>query len=208
MTPDTSAKNALLDAKTILVHGKFHLRSGHLSRLDKLLAIHHAHHAIELTLREKALQLGENPWNFPEILKALKRHEIAIPYERELAELNTVRNLMQHYGAAAEDKDVHRLVTASENFMRDFCQNCFDLSYDELSMADMIENDDAREALQRGYREFRAGQFWESAAYARLSIEQLKLLIETRIGLNKYHDDIPEDEPMKEHIEQLWTAAQ
>jgi uncharacterized protein YutE (UPF0331/DUF86 family) len=212
MVPDPSLRNAILDAKMMLTHGKYHLKSGHLSRLDRLLAIHHAHHAVELTLREKVSQLGERPGSFPELVKALKNHNVTIPYERELTELNSVRNLMQHHGTATEDREVYRLVSASESFMREFCSNSWGLSYDELSVVDLVENKNAREALRRGYEEFAKREFMESAAYARLSIEQVRWLTKDKFGIHMFGKRIgdtpilPQDEEMTEPLESLWRA--
>ena len=65
MSPESEVRNALLDAKAILLHGKYHVGRGHLSRTDKLLAIHHAHQAVELTLREKRRNSVQTRTTFP-----------------------------------------------------------------------------------------------------------------------------------------------
>src|SRR6266567_3834451 len=69
----------LTDANSILRHGKIHLSRGKASRLDRRLAIHHAHHAVELVLRKKAELLGLNPFEFPVLVKSLKKQKVVIP---------------------------------------------------------------------------------------------------------------------------------
>jgi len=178
---DSDVANVLTDAKALMNHGKLHLSRGKTSRLDRLLAVHHAHHAVELVLRQKAKEKQVNPYDIPTAIKALKKHGVPIPYERELDELNRTRVLIQHYGQVPDEREAYRLVATSENFMREFCAQSFNVDYGALSMLDIISNDSIRMTLQEALDARKKGSYEDAIMTAHLAIEKAKCVVQDRI---------------------------
>lgn len=138
-------EHLLLDAKLLLEHGITHMKDT--SRIGKLLAIHHAHQAVELSMRIRAEQFKENPYKYPDIKKALKRHDVNIPYERTIDELNTTRTLAQHYGQSPEENTVIKLVSVAKEFLIDFWQKEFSVQYDNVSLASLINDEETKKLI-------------------------------------------------------------
>lgn len=184
--PKPTVLSLLIDANMILRHGQLHLVRGKTSRLDRRLAIHHAHQSVELALRAKAEEVGANPYDFPSTIKALKKCDVVIPYERELEELNKARQLIQHYGTVPDERDTYRLVTASQNFMKDFCAVAFGVDQTKLSIIEMISNYEIRKDVQQAFDARENGRFEDAALAAHLAIEKARWAIQKKIRPDKY----------------------
>jgi hypothetical protein len=137
----------LLDAKLLLEHGITHMKDT--TRIGKLLAIHHAHEAVELSMRIRAEQFKENPYSYADIKKALKGHDVNIPYEHTMDELNKTRTLAQHYGQPPEDSTAIKLVSVAKEFLIEFWQKEFFINYDDVSLATLISNQQIREIIEK-----------------------------------------------------------
>jgi HEPN domain-containing protein len=136
----------LLDVKALIEHAILHQQNQ--SRLDIRLAVNHAHQAVELTLRKKAELLGENPYDFPKILKVLKDGGIRIPYERQIEELNKTRTLIQHYGTTPTNTDAERLVFVARDFLMDFWKDALSVDYDSVTLLDLLTNENVKGLLK------------------------------------------------------------
>jgi hypothetical protein len=107
----------LLLAKQLYLHGLKHSRNP--GALNKMIAIHNFHNAIETTLRaiflhyeiraEKQLNIEfESMLNEIDNNEAFKEKGKRLPYRQEMRNLNQIRNLVQHHvhepeGSAMED---------------------------------------------------------------------------------------------------------
>ena len=140
-------ENILLDVKMLLEHGMTHMND--MSRIGRLLAIHHAHQAVELSLRDRAAQLKEYPYGYNDIKEALKKHNVIIPYERTLDELNTTRNLAQHHGQVPDQTTVVKLVAIAKEFLIDFWLKEFNVKYEEISWTRFVQHQELREVLEK-----------------------------------------------------------
>lgn len=136
----------LLDSKALMEHAILHQQNG--SKIDMRLAINHAHQAVELTLRKKAEDLGDSPYDFPAIIKVLKDKGVSIPYQRQIEELNKTRILTQHYGTTPNENDARRLVFVARDFLIDFWKDALGVDYDSISLIDLISNDEIRKILK------------------------------------------------------------
>lgn len=152
----------------LLEHGITHMDD--MSRIGRLLAIHHAHQAVELSLRAKAEQFNEFPHRYPQIKKALKKHKIKIPYERALDELNTTRNLAQHHGQVPEQTTVVKLVSIAKEFIIDFWFQQFDLKYEEVSFVKMVQDQELRETLKNAEQLLNEQKYDDAVEQAVLAI--------------------------------------
>jgi len=140
----------LLDVKAIMEHSIFHLQSE--TRLDIRMAVNHAHQAVELTLRKKAEHLGKNLYNFPDIVSALKKGGVKVPYGRQLEELNKTRVLIQHYGTTPDFNDAQRLVFVAKDFLIDFWTESLGADYNGVSLTDLVGNAKVRSVLKEAER--------------------------------------------------------
>lgn len=140
----------LLDVKAIMEHAIFHQQNE--TRLDIRMAVNHAHQAIELTLRKKVEKLGMNLFNFPDIVSALKRAGVKIPYSRQVEELNKTRTLIQHYGTTPDYDDARRLVHIARDFLIDFWTESLGANYDSVSLTDLVSNIEVRNTLKEAER--------------------------------------------------------
>jgi hypothetical protein len=177
----------LIDAKMLMEHGKLHASHKKMSKIDRRLAVQHVHHAIELVLRAKAEDLNENPHDFPTAINILKKHAVAIPYEREIQELNKVRVLTQHYGTAPDEKDAYRLVSMAENFMQDFCKTAFEVDYSNISLIQLIENSDIRQTLDEAKKAYEGEKYEEAAINAHLAIQKAIWTIKEKMLGSRSH---------------------
>ncbi|MBI2937398.1 MAG: hypothetical protein HYY22_04265 [Thaumarchaeota archaeon] len=138
----------LIDVKALAEHGRFHADHSNLSSLDKRLAIHHVHNAIELTLRRKAKELNITANDMPSLIKNLKNQgKLDIPRENDIQELNAARNQSQHSEATFESRHVYRITTNGIEFLKEFFQKYFHADYDTLSLVQLLSNKSIRHLL-------------------------------------------------------------
>ena len=171
-----------LDLKTLMEHAILHQQSG--TRLDMRFAINHAHQAVELALRKKAENLKESPYDFPEIVKVLKKNDIKIPYQRQIEELNKTRILTQHYGTTPNENDARRLIFVARDFLIDFWKDAFSVDYNSISLLDLISNEDVKKALQEAKKCFEKDQnYKEATVKSVLAIYKTKWWIKSKFPI-------------------------
>jgi len=166
-------KNRLIDIKMLLEHGITHMND--MSRIGRMLAIHHAHQAIELTLRIKAEEIGSNAYYYPDLVKDLKKpnkgfNGITIPNERILDQLNKTRVLAQHYGDPPEQPTVVKLVSIAKEAVIDFWLNEFDINYDDVGLLNLLQDKDLQETLKQGENLLKEKKYNESVQLSVLAI--------------------------------------
>ena len=166
-------QNRLLDIKLLLEHGLLHMNET--SRIDRILAIHHAHQAVELSLRIKAEEMGSNAYDYPKLVKFLNKpgkgkEGIEIPFERSLDQINKTRALAQHYGEPPDHSTVIKLVSIAKEAIIDFWNNEFGIDYNELSLFSHLENSDLIVTLQQAERFLKEKKYEESIQKSILAI--------------------------------------
>lgn len=161
-------ENFLLDVKMLLEHGITHMND--MSRIGRLLAIHHAHQAVELSLRAKAEQLDELPYGYKEIKEALRKHDVTIPYERTIDELNTTRNLAQHHGQVPDKTTVVKLVAIAKEFLIDFWIKEFNVKYEDISWIRLVQDQELRKVLEKAEQFLNKQKYEEAVEQAILAI--------------------------------------
>jgi hypothetical protein len=62
-------------------------------------------------------------------------------------ELNTTRNLVQHHGQVPEEATVIKLVTVAKEFSMDFWLKEFAVSYEDVSLTSLIDDEGMRKLL-------------------------------------------------------------
>lgn len=164
-----------VDLKAIMEHAILHQQNG--SKLDMRFGVNHAHQAVELTLRKKAELLGKNPLDFPKLVKQLKKEGISIPNERQIDELNKARVLIQHYGTTPNDNDARRLIFAARDFLIAFWKEAFEINYEDISLIDLINNEEIKELLREAEK---ADNYKQRLIKSLRAIYEVKWWIESR----------------------------
>ncbi len=147
----------LLLAKQLYKHGLEHSKYG--GALNKMIAVHNFHNAIEIILKAIILHYDIESDNhldikFNEMIKAINKHslfkkkDITLSYQREIRNLNLSRNLVQHHGFEPESSSMDSWRVYTRDFLVQTCQDYFTRSFDDLSPVDLIEDDQLKALLR------------------------------------------------------------
>ncbi len=147
----------LILSKQLYLHGLDHSRQ--YSALDKMIAVHNFHNAIEITLRAIILHYEirlEKELNitFEVMLNEIVSHNnfkddsIKLPYRREIRNLNELRNMVQHHAVEPESATMEDWRVFSKKFLVRTYEQYFDISFDNLSPVDFINNEPLRSILK------------------------------------------------------------
>ncbi len=147
----------LLLSKQLYLHGLEH--SNNAGRLDKMIAVHNFHNAIEIVLKAIILHYdvrSEKQLNitFEQMITEVNGHQlfkdskVVLPCLREIHILNQQRNHVQHHGLEPESSSMDYWRVYSRDFLAQVCQAYFGKLFDDLSPVDMIDNYYLRELLK------------------------------------------------------------
>lgn len=146
----------LLLAKQVFLHGIGH--SEQAGPLNKMIAIHNLHNAIEIVLRAIFLHFeirAEKELNisFENMLTDIEQHEefksrgIKLPYRVEMRNLNQARNLVQHHATEPAQSTLEEAKVFTSRFLIRAYDTFFSCDFDSLTPIDMIQNEKLRELL-------------------------------------------------------------
>jgi uncharacterized protein YutE (UPF0331/DUF86 family) len=128
-------------------HGLEHYLDG--SDRSRKFAFLHVDQAIELFLKEKAIQIGKSIYksdgstlNIHETFKSLK--DIDIPEQPRLEELHDLRNTIQHKGLNPDAESTRYYIEIAYHFVKRFLQDELIISIDDILSSKHI-------ALMEGY---------------------------------------------------------
>ncbi|MBN2208569.1 MAG: hypothetical protein JW759_04670 [Candidatus Coatesbacteria bacterium] len=171
-------KKRLLLAKMMYEHGRDHSEKP--DPLSKMLAIHHFHNAVEITLKcvfdefrvktEKHLRrLGfEALWD--EIDKHLRAKVTQeLPWKRQMMVLNDQRNLVQHAASEPGSTVLMESNVNTKNFLVEVFRRYFEEDYETLNPRSLIHNDEVREALNIAAEYLKNGDRLESSAVSKMT---------------------------------------
>jgi hypothetical protein len=169
----------VLFAKRLFMHGCDHCDSTDPFSLS--LAIHHFHAAIDTVLKAIVLELAVRTSTelnisfevlFNEADKGLNALDPPkrLPLKAEIITLNTIRNLVQHHAYEGAAK-AHSTLALSERFLRAVCRDGFGIDFDNLSMADMVACEAARQQLREAETHRANGDHRMAAAACRMAFD-------------------------------------
>ncbi len=168
----------LLLSKEIYLHGLGHSRAD--SPLDKMIAIHNFHNALEIALRSIFLHHEIRPEkqlniDFESMLNEIDSHEvfrqknIKLPYRQELRNLNQIRNMVQHHAVEPESSTLDDWRVFTNRFLIKTFKTYFSIEFDELTSTDFIECDGLKRLLLAGYIFHEENQYIKSVIAAKLA---------------------------------------
>jgi hypothetical protein len=190
--PDTdiTRNRRLLLAKQLHSHGLDH---SHLrSPLDKMIAVHNFHNAVELTLRaimleheirtERELNVDfETLLNEFDQFKPFRDRGWRLPYRRELRTLNAVRNLVQHHGHEPEESAMEEWRVFSKRFLTKAFTQYFSVDFKNLSPLDLIGDSRLKNVLRIHRQHIEASDWSGSACVNKYAFELASVSLHTQL---------------------------
>jgi hypothetical protein len=139
----------LLLSKQLYLHGLDH--SHRAGALNKMIAVHNFHNAIEIVLRAVFLHYDIRPDKelniaFGAMLSEIANHQdfrskgIKLPYHRELLNLNQLRNIVQHHAVEPPSATMDEWRVFTKRFLERACQIYFGIEFDGISLLETIED--------------------------------------------------------------------
>lgn len=124
-----------------------------------MLAIHHFDQAVEMTLKCVATKRQIKPrkkfFTFNELVKNL----VDLPLIKQMESLHEVRNIIQHQGDIPDEETVIKYKGYTQEFLKEVVKNEFGISFDELSLASLIEDEELRKTIQKAEEYFKKGEY-------------------------------------------------
>ena len=181
-----AAFRRLLLSKRLFMHGLEH--SKNLGMLDKMIAVHNFHNAIEIALKAILLHYdiptdNQHDISFNDMIKAInrydsfKRRKLIIPYQRQIVNLNQYRNLVQHHGFEPESSSMDDWRIYCRDFLVQVCQDYFDQSYNDISSVDLIADSTLRGLMNLSMVSLNEKKFGKSAIFSKLGFEWARTAI-------------------------------
>ena len=152
----------LILAKSVFLHGCIHANAK--DEVSRMLAIHHFDFAVEMILRCIATKYNivsssRQEFHFKDLWNEIVRKDVKLPLKSRMFELHDVRNLVQHAGVIPSFEDVTMFKGYVETFLEDIIKREFNISFDELSLAQLIENVELRRVMRRAEELFKEGNY-------------------------------------------------
>lgn len=174
------AFNRLLLSKQLYLHALDH--SGKAGAINKMIAVHNFHNAIEIALRaiflhyeiraEKQLNIEfEVMLNEIDNYPQFKDQGIKLPYRQELRNLNQLRNLVQHHAVEPPSTTMDDWRVFTRRFLEQACQTYFGLDFNSLSPLSMVQDSELKELLNLSLSSIQEGEFKRSLALAKVAFE-------------------------------------
>lgn len=168
----------LLLSKELYLHGLEHSKSR--SSLDKMVAIHNFHNALEIALRaillsyeirmDKQLNIDfESMLNEIDSFPEFKRKKIRLPYRQELRNLNQLRNMVQHHAMEPESSTMDDWRVFTRRFLTKTFEAYFNLLFDEISSVQFIEDESLKNLILLGHKFRQSGDLVNALISAKLA---------------------------------------
>ena len=149
-------------AKYIFLHGCSHVNNR--DEISRMLAIHHFDFAVEMVLKAIALKHNillsskQDP-RFKDLWNKLVQEGVKLPLKSEIFALHDERNLVQHSGIIPSLEAVKRFEASTEIFLREVIKEELNISFDELSLSQLIVNTRLRELVKKAEGMFIVGKY-------------------------------------------------
>lgn len=173
-TVDDLTRKKLLYAKQFYLHGEKHARAK--NPVDRMIAVHHFHIAAEIALKAAYMIIDPSVdlmnVSFPKVKEEVKnRYEWLVDFNVFLNDLNSVRNKTQHKAEVVAPEDVPDYQMRTWNFLSEFFRRVFGVSYEELDIADRIDDERLKQVLMWARELIDLENYQESVAYSKGAYE-------------------------------------
>ena len=165
--------NRLMLSKSLYQHGLEHSMQS--SALDKMIAVHNFHNAIEIMLRTIILHCEIRPEKelnitFENMLNEIdKNAETKLPYRQQIMNLNNLRNLVQHHAVEPQSATMDEWRVYSKDFLVKTFNQYFGISFDELSLIDFIKDENLCSILKEANAKLDEGAWQDSIIQSKVA---------------------------------------
>ncbi|HOP40448.1 MAG TPA: hypothetical protein PLI53_05345 [Geobacteraceae bacterium] len=168
----------LLLAKELYLHALEH--STKVGDINKIIAVHNFHNAIEIALKAIVLNYGirgekqlnidfETLLNQIDNYQAFKEQEQRLPYRQEVRNLNQIRNLVQHHGIEPESSTMEDWRVFSKNFLVRIYDEYFGCDFNKISLATLINDCRLRQLLELASDKISSELWLEATAISKIA---------------------------------------
>jgi hypothetical protein len=147
----------LVLAKGVYLHGCKHAMNK--DDVSRLLAIHHFDFTVEILLKCLAtkynvLGSARKELRFKDLWDGIVNKGTKLPLKEQIFSLHDVRNLAQHAGVVPPYEEVIKFKGYVEDFLKIVVENEFGIKFDELSLAELIENVQLKQKIREAEQAF------------------------------------------------------
>lgn len=183
----------LLIAKQFYLHALEHSKLT--TAIDKMIAIHNFHNAIEIFLKTIAVHYpsikvpkhSTIPSLIDSIDQTLKPLGVVIPLSNQLLFLNDDRNLVQHQAHEPGESVSEQWRYFTLLFLRESYKLYFGVDFDTLSRLDLIDDPLIKDILSLSLRDLKEGYYRESLILSTIVLEAvLEYLVGDGMDLQRY----------------------
>lgn len=170
----------LLLAKQLYLHGVTH--SHQEGALNKMIAVHNFHNAIEIVLKAILLHYEIRPHKelnitFDVMLSTIdgypdfKKNDRKLPYRQQLVVLNQQRNQVQHHAVEPESSMMEEWRVFTRRFLEKVYVTYFGVQFISLSALDMVEDNTLESVLRGSLSSLEANNPKRSLVLAKVAFE-------------------------------------
>jgi hypothetical protein len=181
-----------LDIRKRLLYAKYLLSSAKRAQTERnelaiaasLLLMHDASELLMLAVTDH-LGLGSN-WNFMQFWEKVKQKGGKEPgHKIPMGQLNDLRVGLKHKGTLPHAQTVRDLMPRIDAFCEEVTKDLLDLDFAQLSLADLVADDNVRNTLQEAEQALKAGDRKSAFLNLRLAFDKLRGLIASDVALIK-----------------------
>jgi len=218
----------LLLAKQLFLHGLDHAER--LGQLNKMIAVHNFHNAIEVTLRCILIKYeirAEKQINveFEVMLNEIDKYPpfrdkgIKLPYRQEIRNLNQMRNWVQHHAVEPESSTMDYWKVFTRLALETICETYFKVKIQTLTPLDLVANMELRNLLSLAFSVLERGQprnaliistiaykMAENGILGTMGEPALPFVPDLTSGHRDYWDDQGEDDSRWDEVSQALKA--
>jgi hypothetical protein len=182
LQPSDDVRKRILYTKYLLFRAKKALTEpSDLGVAVSLLLMHDASELLMLAVTDH-LQLASN-WRFMEFWEKVKQKGHKEPGQRiPMEQLNSLRVGLKHKGILPHAQSVRDLMPRVEAFCEEIAKDLLDIDFPELSLADLISDNDVRKSLRTAQQALAAGEKGNAYLNLRLAFDKLQRLISKDIS--------------------------
>lgn len=154
----------LVLAKKLYLHGCKH--SSKKDEINRMLAIHNFDNAIEMILKCIATKYdivssSRQEYKFKDLWSEIQKKGVNLPLKDQMFSLHDQRNIVQHHGDISSLEAIIKYKDYVEDFFREIIKKEFSVSYDELYLSVLIENEKLRKNVQKAEKTFEEKKYKE-----------------------------------------------
>jgi hypothetical protein len=185
MAVSLEIRKRLLYAKYFLSRAKqAQTERNELAIASSLLLMHDASELLMLAVTDH-LGLGSN-WNFMQFWEKVKQKGGKEPgHKIPMGQLNDLRVGLKHKGTLPHAQTVRDLMPRIDAFCEEVTKDLLDLDFAQLSLANLVADDNVRNMLQEAEQALKAGDRKNAFLNLRLAFDKLRGLIASDVALIK-----------------------